>query len=92
MPASGEFALFQLTPQDLTCQSEPPWIKRCNYGIKFTDEMQFAEDIDFCNTSERKKEEDMSEDEEKINKKEELEIASVVKPRANSEKKTITKY
>lgn len=90
MANSGEFALIHLKPQQLNCQPEPPWIKRCNYGIKFTDEMLFAEDIDFCNTSERKN--DISEDEEKSNKKEELEIDKVVKPRANSEKKSITNY
>lgn len=88
MPGSGEFALLRLNPQRVTCQPEPPWIKRGSYGVKFTDEGLFADDVDFCNTSERRKNDELSEDEDKPNKKEELEMAGPVRPRASSEKNT----
>jgi len=38
--------LTQLGPRKIACQPEPPWIKRCSYGVTFTDHIQ-TEDIEF---------------------------------------------
>jgi len=53
IPEGGDFLLYQFSPKKIECQPEPPWIKRCSYGIKFTDDKQFVEDIEFCPSSER---------------------------------------
>jgi hypothetical protein len=60
----GDYLLYQFSPKKVECQSEPPWIKRCNYGIKFTDDKQFEEDIEFCPSSERNIKKDETSDEE----------------------------
>ena len=85
LPESGDFLLFQFSSKKVECQPEPPWIKRCSYGIKFTDDLQFVEDIDFCSSTERKskKEDETSEDEQK----QESELKVAVKAKAISHKK-----
>ena len=39
---AGEFSLKTAAPP----KPEAPWIKRCDYGIKFTDEIQVLENND----------------------------------------------
>eukprot|EP00831_Metopus_contortus_P043745 TRINITY_DN35103_c0_g1_i1.p3 TRINITY_DN35103_c0_g1~~TRINITY_DN35103_c0_g1_i1.p3 ORF type:complete len:109 (+),score=32.28 TRINITY_DN35103_c0_g1_i1:148-474(+) len=34
-------------PMTIPCFPEPPWIKRCTFGIKFTDEIQMVDEIQF---------------------------------------------
>ena len=46
LPIAGEFVLEELDPLIIPCFPEPPWIKRCPFGIKFTDEIQMIDDID----------------------------------------------
>ena len=47
LPVAGDFTLQQLDSMIIPCQPEPPWIKRCSFGIKFTDEIQATEGFDF---------------------------------------------
>lgn len=46
LPMAGDFVLEELDPMAIPCFPEPPWIKRCNFGIKFTDEIQMIDDVD----------------------------------------------
>ncbi len=57
--------LAELDPMLIPCQPEPPWIKRCSYGIKFTDEIQIIDEVDFGNehvNSKKKKKKKQKED------------------------------
>ena len=45
VPSSGDFALLQMDSDLVPCILEPPWIKRCSYGVKFTDEINVLDSI-----------------------------------------------
>ena len=45
IPAAGDFVLTQMDPGLVPCVLEPPWIKRCGFGIKFTDEINVIDSI-----------------------------------------------
>eukprot|EP00826_Nyctotherus_ovalis_P022934 TRINITY_DN17682_c0_g1_i1.p1 TRINITY_DN17682_c0_g1~~TRINITY_DN17682_c0_g1_i1.p1 ORF type:complete len:161 (+),score=31.00 TRINITY_DN17682_c0_g1_i1:332-814(+) len=52
IPVADDFLLLQLTPSLITCAPEPPWIKRCPYGIKFTNEVQITGSVSSTKTEE----------------------------------------
>jgi len=52
IPIGGDYVLSQLNTTNLSLQPEPPWIKRCTYGIAFTNDVQFIDDIEFCSEEE----------------------------------------
>jgi len=52
-PSANELLLAELSPKIVSCFSEPPWIKRCNFGIKFTDEIQMVGSIAESRASEK---------------------------------------
>ncbi len=56
LPVADGVVLRQLDPMLVASQPEPPWIKRCTYGVKFTDEIQVVDDPDFSPSAEEKKE------------------------------------
>jgi len=45
IPLGGDPLLIQMHPDLVPCILEPPWIKRCKYGIKFTDEINALDSI-----------------------------------------------
>ena len=63
LPTSGDFALSQLTPKTIQYLPEPPWIKRSNHGVIFTNEGQLVEDIEFCSESNYNSRNETSEEE-----------------------------
>ncbi len=48
VPTAGDFVLVYLNPMSVPCSPEPPWIKRCSYGIKFTDDLQITDSLDLA--------------------------------------------
>ena len=84
VPEIGDFLLYQFSPNKLECQPEPPWIKRCSYGITFIDDAQFEEEVDFWTSSERNTKKEESENE----LYQESEIKIIAKTKVVSEKIT----
>ena len=88
----GDFVLAQLDPRKIQCQPELPWIKRCIYEIKFTNDIQFV-DFDFsCDSENGKKSEGESSDGDEEPKKDDCEkrVEEEKMIKANSTEKNIT--
>ena len=45
IPSTGDFGLLQVDPDLVPCVLEPPWIRRCKYGVKFTDEISVLDSV-----------------------------------------------
>ena len=55
IPCVDNNVLDSLTPSSVPLKPEAPWIKRCSFGIKFTDEIYMTDD-DRENTPDEEKE------------------------------------
>ena len=44
IPCVDNSVLEQFTTKAIPLKPEAPWIKRCSFGIKFTDEIYFTDD------------------------------------------------
>lgn len=44
IPCVDNSVLEQITPKMVPLKPEAPWIKKCSYGIKFTDEIYITDD------------------------------------------------
>jgi len=83
IPVANDSLLVQLDPMKIQCSPEPPWIKRCTYGIKFTDDIQPV-DVEFPDETvddEKKKQESESSDQNEEPKESNVESQKKVTPK-----------
>lgn len=50
IPSADKEVLREFEPLSFPCRPEAPWIKRCKYGIKFTEEIQDDDKVQLVTT------------------------------------------